>query len=362
MPKKFIFILIFVQAFLTFLQWLLYKMIVVVFPQTQGFSSSLEIAIITLSFTFLIFSTLTHFRENLFIRFGYIVASVWVVFAFYFAGTLAISLFVYLFSNAGLYDLGLLSLAITLALTVYGLINARLIKVINVTIALPNLNPFWIGKTAVLASDIHLGHVLKEGFAAKVVRKINHQKPEIVFIPGDFYDGDRTNFQTLADEFKKIKAPLGIYYSSGNHEMYAGYEQCERALKNAGVKVLEDTKVELHGLQIVGLAYRNESHESVKQRLEEIKIDTGKPSILLKHVPNFLEAVKNAGVSLQLSGHTHLGQVWPFRFITKKVFKGFDYGFKKLHNLQIFVSSGVGTWGPPMRVFTKSEIVKITFE
>src|SRR5581483_4104212 len=102
----------------------------------------------------------------------------------------------------------------------------------------------------------HFGHILKQGFGKKIVNKINSHKPEIVFIPGDFYDGEHTNFQELADEFKKIEAPLGIYYCSGNHEMYAGYTECEAAIKKAGIHILEDRLTEVHGLQILGLAYK----------------------------------------------------------------------------------------------------------
>jgi hypothetical protein len=97
-------------------------------------------------------------------------------------------------------------------------------------------------------------------------------------------------------------------------------------------------------------------------RLAKIGIDVNRPSVLLKHIPDHLSAVEKAGVSLQLSGHTHLAQVWPLMYITRKVFKGYDYGLKKIGKMQIYTSCGVGTWGPPLRVFTKSEIVKIIFE
>ena len=93
-----------------------------------------------------------------------------------------------------------------------------------------------------------------------------------------------------------------------------------------------------------------------------MNIDPSKPSILLKHIPDHREAVEKSGINFQISGHTHHGQIWPFRYITKKIFKGFDYGLKSLNNLQIYTSSGVGTWGPPLRIFTKSELIKITFE
>jgi predicted MPP superfamily phosphohydrolase len=213
-----------------------------------------------------------------------------------------------------------------------------------------------------MVSDLHLGHILHSGFARKIIKLINEQKPDIVFIPGDFYDGVHTDFGALAAEFKTVSAPLGMYFCSGNHEMFAGYGACETAIKNAGIKILEDEKLEIDGIQIAGLAYKEETDETVVKRLEAIGLNREKPSILLKHVPNRLGPISRAGASLVLSGHSHQGQIWPFRYITYNVFKGFDYGLKSKGATQVYTSSGAGTWGPPMRVFTKSEIVKIIFE
>lgn len=159
-----------------------------------------------------------------------------------------------------------------------------------------------------------------------------------------------------------MNSQFGIYYVTGNHEAIAGYKICEDALQSAGVHILENQKVEVEGLQIGGLAYTHETDQSVRETLNTLNLDPSKPSILLKHIPSHVEEVAKAGVSLMLSGHTHQAQVWPFRYITQKVFKGFDYGLKTLNQLQVYTSSGVGTWGPPVRIFTKSEIVKITLE
>jgi predicted MPP superfamily phosphohydrolase len=115
-------------------------------------------------------------------------------------------------------------------------------------------------------------------------------------------------------------------------------------------------------LQIIGVDYRDtREEESFESILKKIGIDRKKPSILLKHAPFHLQAARDHGIVLQLSGHTHHGQVFLFRFITSRVYQGYDYGLKRFGDLLVYTSSGAGTWGPPVRVDTKPEIVVITF-
>jgi predicted MPP superfamily phosphohydrolase len=251
--------------------------------------------------------------------------------------------------------------ALAISFCIYGIYNARILHVTEVKISLPNLPKEWKNRVAVMLSDIHLGHVLKNGFAKKIVNKISSITPDIVFIVGDFFDGDKADFTKLANEFKILKPKFGIFYVSGNHELYAGYAACEQAIRDAGINILEDSKLEIQGVQILGTAYREDTQEEARQLLKNLQFDKSKPSIYLKHVPSHITVSAEAGVSLQLSGHTHLGQIWPGRYFTKKVFNGFDYGLKALNGFQAYISSGAGTWGPPMRTLTKSEIVKITF-
>jgi predicted MPP superfamily phosphohydrolase len=120
--------------------------------------------------------------------------------------------------------------------------------------------------------------------------------------------------------------------------------------------------INLDGLQIIGVDYRDSRREEqFRAILEKMGIDRHKPSILLKHAPLNLEVAREQGVSLQLSGHTHRGQVFLFRFITSRVYQGYDYGLKWFGNLLVYTSSGAGTWGPPMRLDTNPEIVVIKF-
>lgn len=301
--------------------------------------------------------------ENPLVRTGYILSAIWLPLSFYF---LAASLFVvivkFIFHNS-IPFLPHITFSMVFLFIFYGLINSRKIRIREIKVHLPNLPEFWKGKIAVLASDFHFGHVLRKPSAKKLVKIINSLNPDIVFIPGDFFDGAKSDFRGVASIFTKIVSPLGTYFVSGNHEVIAGLEICKEAIAEAGIQLLENKKAEIQGLQILGTSYQNkETAESLTKVLADLNIDKNKPSILLKHVPDHLEAVGNTNISLTLCGHTHLGQIWPFNIITKKMFTGFDYGLNKLGRNLVYTSSGVGTWGPPVRIFTHAEIVKITFE
>lgn len=365
MPKSFVYFLALVQTIVLIGHVALFASLMFFFPFLEPYHVLLLIALIILAVSFLGLSFAIFKIQNPILRIFYILSAIWIPTWFYLLLAAAISLLIFLiFPAVSLTIYSRLIFGAAILLSLYGIVNAIVIRVIRIKVQLPNLPVSWRGKKAVMVSDLHLGHVLREGFAKKVIGKINSLNPEIVFIPGDFFDGAKTDFRNLASLFRSLKSTFGTYYVSGNHEQYAGYQDCEDAISAAGIHILENRKVEINGLQVAGLAYFSESQETAERAaglLKSMELDPLKPSILLKHVPNNITTIANAGISLQLSGHTHLGQIWPGRYITRKIYKGFDYGFKKLNNFQIYTSSGAGTWGPPMKVFTKSEIVEITF-
>jgi len=164
------------------------------------------------------------------------------------------------------------------------------------------------------------------------------------------------------EPFSKVSAPYGTYFITGNHEEFSDNAPYLRAVRRVGIHVLNNEKVDLDGLQIIGVDYRDSRREEqFRTILQRMGIDPHKPSILLKHAPLNLRVAREQGISLQLSGHTHQGQVFLFRFITSRVYQGYDYGLKWFGDLLVYTSSGAGTWGPPMRIDTKPEIVVITF-
>jgi hypothetical protein len=251
---------------------------------------------------------------------------------------------------------------IALMASLYGFINSGLIRTTRISLQLPHLPGSWKGKTAVWVSDTHLGPVRNYGFAQDVAARIQSMHPDILFIGGDLYDVEAVDLDGMIEPFSRISPPLGTYFVTGNHEEFRDNTPFLEAIRRAGIRVLYNEKIDVEGLQIIGVDYRDSRKEDqFRKILERMDIDLRKPSILLKHTPFHLQVARERGISVQLSGHTHHGQVFLFRFITAKVYQGYDYGLKWFGNLLVYTSSGAGTWGPPMRIDTKPEIVAITF-
>jgi predicted MPP superfamily phosphohydrolase len=253
-------------------------------------------------------------------------------------------------------------LAASVAVFLYGVINARILRVQRVTVALDRLPEAWRGRTALVVSDMHLGNVNAARFAARVAAIAKRLNPDAIFLPGDLFDGTRVEVKVIAAPLFELKPPQGIFFVTGNHEEMGGAEHYIEGLRQGGVRVLRDERVEVDGLQIIGVDYRTSTHPiALRQLLLGFHLSEGPASILLQHVPNRLPIVEQAGVSLMLCGHTHGGQVFPFTWIARRAFGKFTYGLQRFNMLQVLTSSGVGTWGPPMRVGTHAEVVLLTF-
>ena len=241
--------------------------------------------------------------------------------------------------------------------------NANWVRVKRISVRLANLPEAWRGRTAVLASDLHLGHVHHRGFSARIVRKISSLKTSAVFLAGDLFDGTNIDARDVLAPFRFLRAPLGTFFVTGNHELFRGDSYFADSVRAAGIHVLENEKVELDGLQILGVPYVHATHaEHFRSVLAKLAIDPSRASILLTHAPDRHAITAEAGIGLQLSGHTHRGQFFPFSWITRRIYGPFTYGLARLGETQFYVSSGAGTWGPPLRLGSQAEIVHITFE
>jgi uncharacterized protein len=211
--------------------------------------------------------------------------------------------------------------------------------------------------TLVQVTDIHLGTIHKEKFLSKVVNKINSLNPDYTFIIGDLFDGSGSVTKNMLKPFKELK--IKPYFTTGNHENYVGLQNVLPKLNKLFI-ILRNEIVETKDLQIIGLD--NPEKEVLKNLkiMEDLgsKINQKKPSILLLHTPTAINSFKKTKINLMLSGHTHAGQIFPLNFVVKYVHK-YVYGLYKFDNQYLNISSGVGTAGPHMRLFTKSEIVKI---
>jgi uncharacterized protein len=244
----------------------------------------------------------------------------------------------------------------------YGVLNASWTRVTRATVRLANLPDAWRGRTAALISDVHLGHVRNGNFLRRMVAKILQEAPDLIFIAGDLYDGTAIDAGRAAEPLNQLTAPHGVYFVAGNHEQFGDDSKYLHAISAAGVRVLSNEKVEVEGLQILGVPYRSAARGNLASALDSIGLDRERASILLLHAPDHPEIAEAAGVSLQLSGHTHLGQFVPWSWMARRIYRQFVYGLSRIGKMQVFTSSGAGTWGPPLRLGSNPEIVMLQFE
>jgi len=245
----------------------------------------------------------------------------------------------------------------------YAVLNVSWTRITRTSVRLANLPESWRGRKAALISDIHLGHVRNGSFLRRMVTTILRETPDAIFIAGDLYDGTAIDEARAAEPLSKLSAPHGVYFVAGNHEQFGDDSKYLNAIASAGVRVLSNEKVEVDGLQIVGVPYRNATQNAhLASVLQNVRLDRERASILLTHAPDYPEVAEAAGVSLQLSGHTHLGQFIPWSWMARRIYRQFVYGLSRIGKMQVFTSSGAGTWGPPFRLGSNPEIVMLQFE
>jgi uncharacterized protein len=220
------------------------------------------------------------------------------------------------------------------------------------------------------ASDIHMGTLVGPRRTAKLVRMLNDCHADILLLAGDIVDEDLAPVihNDLGRSLSKLKAPLGVYAITGNHEYIGGAEAAVKYLEAHGIQMLRDTSIEINNsFYLAGRNDRDSRRFSGKERKALEKVlegaDLSLPVILMDHQPFNLQQVVDAGVDFQLSGHTHHGQLWPFNYITKAIYE-VSWGYKKKGNSNFYVSSGYGGWGPPVRTGNRPEIldIYITFD
>jgi predicted MPP superfamily phosphohydrolase len=252
---------------------------------------------------------------------------------------------------------GLLALA---ALS-YGLVEARQLRVAHIEITTPKLASGRV--TIAQISDLHLGIMKGDTFLERVIAKLREIKPDIVVATGDIVDSGGNNLAELARHFRSYAPPLGAYAVIGNHEYYVGLDNSVRFLHNAGFTVLRGESVKAGGIVLAGV-----DDPSAQAAEQQAGLNTGKTLasaagndfvVLLKHQP----IVDNsAPFDLQLSGHIHGGQIYPFVYLTRLVY-GANPGLTMLGDGRfLYISRGAGTWGPPIRLLAPPEITLITIE
>ncbi len=217
------------------------------------------------------------------------------------------------------------------------------------------------GLKVVVASDIHLGHLIRKGQLEKWVTLINNQKPDIILFAGDVFDHNlkAVQAQQLDITLAKLNARYGVYAIPGNHDYYAGIDGAIQYLRNSGIHVLRDSAVTVDDkIVLIGRDdLTNRNGRPLKTLTQGLNRNL--PWILLDHQPSrFNESIENK-VDIHVSGHTHQGQFFPVSWVVSKIYP-LAYGYKKISGTHFYVSSGLGLWGAAIRLGTNSEIVQIT--
>ena len=325
----------------------------------------LGFAMLFLFLSVLFSSYLIHKRDNIFTRIYYIASALWIGVFVNLATVSALIVVLMIVGNAVGFHLpfwlqNIIFFGGGAIISGVGIYNALKPKIVEYEVFIKDLPDSWLGKTVVQVSDVHLGPVYRKRFFYSVIDQVNSLEPEAVFITGDLFDGMEAEFSWLNHPFTRLHAPRGAYYSFGNHDLYLGFSRVKRLLSENPIKILDNKLVVIDGLQIIGINYSfdvNFDLERAIRKLEGYREDL--PSILLFHAPKNIDAAKKAGINLQLSGHTHDGQMFPYNLVIKWGHRGYGYGFFPEGDFNLVVNGGVGTWGPPMRTSARSEIVKL---
>ncbi len=280
---------------------------------------------------------------------------------------------------------GFILIFLVSSVSLYGIINARVIKLktyevdIHKKINMDSLN-------IAMVADLHVGYNITSKHISKMVDKINALNADVVIMAGDIFDNEYNaidNPSKIKELFSNIKSKYGVYAVYGNHDIeekiLAGFTFKDRhkkesnilmdkLLKEANVTLLKDSSVLINDdVYIYGRPDYSRPNRGITRRRSPKEItanlDKNKPIIVVDHQPRELEELSEASVDLDLSGHTHNGQIFPLQYIMKLKFDN-SYGIKKINNMNSITTSGIGLFGPNMRVLTDSEItfIKINFD
>ncbi len=255
------------------------------------------------------------------------------------------------------------TMGLVMVLIAYGFINASVVRITRLQLQVEKEAGTLKSLRAVVLSDIHLGTVIGAKKLGNIVKKVNELSPDIVLLAGDVVDENIKHVikQNLGIHLENIKSKYGVYAVTGNHEFIGGVGPAVSYLEKHNVHFLRDTAILINNsFWIVGRNDKDMPRFNGKSRkaIETLMADVDKkfPVILLDHQPFFLENSAETGVDIQFSGHTHNGQMFPLNLITRGIYHP-DWGYRRIGNTHFYVSCGVGTWGPPVRIGNYPEII-----
>lgn len=357
--------LVLVQSAITLAHWVVFRSM----DHYLGFEGVFEYQafwlFFILSFTFLLSNIGTRVAPNFLTRTLYHYAALWLgTLHLLFLGSVVVAL-LELCSGFLAVDMpswvprGIYGAAVVLS--ILSLRQARQIVVAKHTVSLQHLPKHWEGKRIVFFADTHYGNIHRREQAERLVTLIEAQRPDLIFMGGDFFDGPPLQPELVTAPYQRLTISTPTFFVSGNHEEYGKKAEFLQALQMSGFQIINDQKVLMDGLQIVGLDFMTTRTEAATaMTMKHLDLDPSLPTIVLKHIPRHVEMIAALGGHLMLSGHTHQGQMWPVNLITSFIYHGFDFGLKRFKNLQVYTTSGAGSWGPPQRFLTQSEIAILT--
>jgi uncharacterized protein len=260
------------------------------------------------------------------------------------------------------------TLYLSLFVTLAGLVIARRRPgVVEIKIPVVDLPLALHGFSIAQISDVHVGPTIKRGFVEGIVRRVNELKADMIAVTGDLVDGSVQQLSAHTAPLAGLTARHGAYFVTGNHEYYSGERAWTEEIRRLGLRVLKNEHVVLNhdgaSLILAGVTDYSAHHFDPAQRSDPAAALRGAPidagaKVLLAHQPSSAMAAANAGFDVQISGHTHGGQFWPWNLFVH-FFQPFSSGLHRLKNLWIYVSRGTGYWGPPNRFGVPSEITRI---
>ena len=245
--------------------------------------------------------------------------------------------------------------------------NAQHPKIVRLSVSLPFTQGAPESIRVAVASDWHLGTLVTQSRVKAWVESINALKPDLILLPGDVIDEDLPPVveNNLGEFLRGLRAPLGVFAVTGNHEYIGGAEAAVRYLADHNVRVLRDETIPLAGgaFWLVGREDASISRfkGTMRRPLREVlwSVPAGVPVVVMDHQPVALAESEALGVALQVSGHTHDGQLWPNKYLVRALF-GVSSGYARSGGMEVYILPGLGTWGPPVRVGTRPEILDLT--
>jgi len=249
-------------------------------------------------------------------------------------------------------------LSVPVLVVAAGIVNANVLRVREYTVEVPRRSSTLREMKVVFAADLHLSGLTPKGWLAGFVDKVNAQKPDIVLIGGDILEGhgDDGAMGVIEAQFQRLEARYGVFAVPGNHEGYA--RTTPEFFDRSGIRLLQDAVEKIDDAST--LIGRKDGRSRNRKSVDELLLDApgDLPVILLDHRPTDMERVSRTRVDLQLSGHTHHGQLFPVNFVTQREY-GLSWGHRKIGNTHFIVTSGAQLWGPPVRTVGASEILVI---